>query len=119
MGTWKVLSKVKDDNGVTYTELESHDCTKSELGLENGNDSNSDFFPPDRLRDTKKILDSYAEQLKCFDSAKLQFQGDIDSATSRQVVIKYEFCNSSQDSCMQKEQAEAEMNQKSFMILAN
>ena len=65
MGTWKTLARVKDDNGeVKYTELKSHDCTKSELGLEDGG---GNFYPPEELRDTKKILNAYADQLKCFD----------------------------------------------------
>ena len=117
MGSWKIYSRVKDANGdVKFTELKTHDCTKAELGLET---ESSDFYAPD-FRDTEKILNSYADQFKCFDDlADLTFQGDSDSTTSRQIMIKFFFCEGSSNNCKTKSVAELEMNQHSFVLLSN
>ena len=53
-GSWKVYTRNRQEDGiVTDEEIETHECTKAELGLEG---SDSKFYSAD-FRDTRKSLE--------------------------------------------------------------
>ena len=88
-GSWKVYTRNRQEDGiVTDEEIETHECSMAELGLEG---SESKFYSPD-FRDTRKSLEQYANSLKCFGDSVLKIQGDSDTSSSKQIVVKFEYC---------------------------
>ena len=80
-----------DESGkkfVRFDPIESHFCSKEELGLE-GNSSN--FMPPSQQ--ALKDLSFFHSKLRCIDPSESRIYGDFNSAAARLLSVRLTRCS--------------------------
>ena len=79
-----------DENGVpfsVYEEIESHTCTKEELGLEG---DNSRFMPIEERN--LRYVQMYQKKLRCISKDEMKVAGDFNSASANLLNMQLQRC---------------------------
>lgn len=99
-----------------YVELESHTCSKAELGLEG--EEASHFFP---IRQNKQnLLRMYQKKFKCIEPKDMFVNGDFDSDTARLISLRLNRCvDTDTITCKSEEEITAFFRNKLLLILYN
>ena len=76
---------------VTVDEIQSHTCTREELGL--NPEIESSFYS---YSDTDKtLINSYQKKMRCIDSNEMTINGDFDSPSANLLLLRLEKCRES------------------------
>ena len=103
----------KDEQGLAGGELETHLCTRQELGLDG---LKSDKLYP--IRDNSyRDIETYSEKLRCIDS-DFTLQGDYSSSKAQVLKLSLEMCDRSvvNNTCKSEEETAAWLRRKFLVV---
>ena len=107
-----------ENKGVAWEPLKFHRCTPEELGVVEGKEDESSFYPihANSFGDVKY----YAKKFFCFDD-DIEIQGDYNSARARLLKMSFEVCDKTvpENDCASDEEIAGWLRRKFIVILQN